>query len=83
MKAGNGRPRIPIRVKFGPRPYTQVHVCAYCRDEFERGGFWLRLEQAGVMVDMPICPDCLAEANLFEVVVPFTEPSMSYRVGLA
>jgi len=85
---GNGTaPRLPVagglRVKVGPNPYSNRHTCAHCREEFEKGGFWIRLELAGTVVDMPLCEGCLAAGALYETLVPFDEHHPSSPLGLA
>jgi hypothetical protein len=87
-RSSNGTPRsrrrLPaLRVKVGLNPYANRHTCAYCREEFEKGGLWIRLELAGTLVDMPLCEDCLAAGALYETVVPFDEHHPSFPLGLA
>jgi len=74
---------MALRVKFGLNPYGNRHRCARCREEFEGGGFWIRLEQGGMVVDMPLCPSCLAAGHLYETVVTFDRHDPSHPVALA
>jgi len=53
------------------------------RDAFEKGGFWIRLELGGTVVDMPLCGGCLAAGHLYETVVRFDEHHPSFPLGLA
>jgi len=85
---GNGttrsRRRPPaLRVKVGLNPYANRHTCAHCREEFEKGGFWIRLELGGTVVDMPLCGGCIAAGHLYETVVRFDEHHPSFPLGLA
>ena len=74
---------MALRVKFGLNPYSVPHRCARCRSAFERGGFWLRLERDGVVVDMPLCNPCLQAGHLYETLVAFDCHDPSHPVALA
>jgi len=72
-----------VRVKFGPNPYHHEFVCAVCRSGFDRGGFFLRLEANGNVVDVPVCPACWGSGDLLEGVIDMTRHNPSHPVGLA
>jgi len=72
-----------LRIKFGPNPYGNKFTCSYCRTEFDKEGLWLRLEQTGIIIDMPLCRDCLAAGNLYETIVTFDKHHPSFPLGLA
>jgi hypothetical protein len=57
---------MKIRVKFGKNPYNNRFTCGHCRKPFERGGFFLRLEHGGQVVDIPVCPRCFESGDLLE-----------------
>ena len=56
---------MKIRVKFGKNTYSNRFVCGRCREPFERGGFILRIEHDGQIVDIPVCPRCYDAGGLF------------------
>jgi len=72
-----------VRVKFGPNPYDQEFTCALCRRPFERGGFFMRVEANGNVVDVPVCPACYEKGELLEGVLDMTRHNPSHPVGLA
>jgi len=72
-----------VRVKFGPNPFHQEFVCAVCRSAFAEGGFFLRLEAGGNVVDVPVCPACWDRSDLLEGVVDMTRHNRSHPIGLA
>lgn len=74
---------MKIRVKFGNNPYDNRFVCGRCREPFERGGLFLRLEYDGRVVDIPVCPRCCAVDGLFEGFVDLSEHCVSHPIGLA
>lgn len=56
---------MKIRVKFGKNPYGNDFTCAACRRSFSTGGFFLRLECRGNVVDIPVCRGCYDAGDLF------------------
>lgn len=72
-----------IRVKFGKNPYSQTFKCGHCRDEFEKSGFFLRLEYDGKVIDIPICERCFESGDMVEGMIDLTKHSMSHPIGLA
>lgn len=72
-----------IRLKFGRNPYHQPFTCAFCRRAFEQGGFFIRLEHQEKVVDVPLCPKCFGEDNLYEGMIDLSKHSTSHPVGLA
>jgi len=60
---------MKIRVKFGMNPYSNNFTCASCGKSFNSGGFILRLEHAGTVVDIPVCAGCFDAGDLFESMV--------------
>ena len=72
-----------IRLKFGRNPYTQEFRCGRCGCRFERGGLFVRVECAGKVVDIPVCPDCERAYGLFEGMVDLTDNNPSHRIGIA
>ena len=63
---------MQIRVKFGKNPYSNQFICSHCGREFSGGGFFLRIEYRGNLVDIPICPACFDEGTLYEGMVDLT-----------
>ncbi len=74
---------MALRVKFGLNPYGNRLRCARCRKEYVGGGLWLRLEEGGMVVDMPLCQPCLDARHLYETVVAFDSHDPSHPVSLA
>ena len=74
---------MKIRVKFGKNPYSNKFTCGHCREPFERGGFILRLEYHGNVVDIPVCPECYEKRDLFESVVDLSRHHASHPILLA
>ena len=72
-----------LRMKFGRNPYTSELTCAHCRERFTGGGLFVRLEQHGKLVDVPICGRCLDKFGLFEGMISFENDNPSFSVGLA
>lgn len=76
-------PETPLRVKFGRNPYSNDLTCAFCRESYAKGGFWLRLEQNEIVVDLPVCQACWSRGELFETLVTFDRHETSHPVSLA
>jgi len=74
---------MKIRVKFGMNPYSNRFICSFCGSAFESGGFILRLEHAGILVDIPVCVECYGTGDLFESVVDLSEHHTSHPIGRA
>jgi len=74
---------MKIRVKFGKNPYSNRFTCGYCREPFERGGFILRIEHGGKLVDIPVCPACYDTGTLFESLVDLSAHHASHPILLA
>ena len=85
-----------LRLKFGRNPYTSKLTCAHCRRRFAGGGLYLsaaprgsaaqagaRLEHAGKLVDVPVCPDCERKFGLFEGEIDLGRDSASHPIGVA
>jgi hypothetical protein len=72
-----------IRVKFGKNPYSNRFTCSFCRREFEDGGFFLRVEYADVIVDVPICPTCFDSGVTFEGLVDLSAHNAAHPIGRA
>jgi len=74
---------MKIRVKFGKNPYSNNFICGHCREPFERGGFFIRFEHGGQVVDIPVCPRCFESGDLFEGMIDLSIHSASHPIGLA
>ena len=74
---------MKIRVKFGMNPYDNIFICGRCREPFERGGFFIRFEHDGHVVDIPVCARCCAAGDLFEGLIDLSAHSASHPIGLA
>jgi hypothetical protein len=74
---------MKIRVKFGLNPYDNSFICGRCREPFERGGLFVRLEHGGNVVDIPVCSRCVESGGLFEGVIDLSAHSASHPIGLA
>ena len=72
-----------LRLKFGRNPYTSEFTCAHCRGRFAGGGLYARLEHAGNLVDVPVCPDCERKFGLFEGEVDLGHDNSSHPIGVA
>lgn len=72
-----------IRVKFGMNPYSNNFTCSSCGDSFNSGGFILRLEHAGKIVDIPVCAGCYKTGVLFEGMIDLSEHHTSHPIGRA
>jgi len=71
---------MEIRVKFGKNPYSNRFTCSFCRREFETGGFFLRIEYGGNIVDVPICPACSKMGDLFEGIIDLTAHHLAHPI---
>ena len=74
---------MKIRVKFGKNPYGNNFTCAFCGRSFDAGGFYMRLEYCGNVVDIPICSQCFEAGDLFEGMIDLSAHSASHPIGLA
>ena len=72
-----------IRVKFGMNPYSNRFTCSFCRQEFEVGGFFLRIEHAGNIVDVQICPACFETGDSYEGFLDLTRHHAAHPIGRA
>lgn len=72
-----------LRLKFGRNPYGNEFACAHCRRRFAGGGLCARLEHAGKIVDVPVCPDCEREFGLFEGEIDLGRDNGSHPIGVA
>jgi len=72
-----------LRLKFGRNPYTSELTCAHCRGRFAGGGLYARLEDAGAVVDVPVCADCERQFGLFEGEVDLGHDNPSHPIGVA
>ncbi len=72
-----------IRVKFGKNLYSNQFTCSFCRQEFDDGGFFLRVEHEGAMVDVPICPTCFDSGATFEGLVDLSAHDAAHPIGRA
>jgi hypothetical protein len=69
-----------IRVKLGKNPYSNRFTCSFCRREFEAGGFFLRVEYRGNIVDVPICPTCFDSGTTFEGLLDLTRHHLAHPI---
>ena len=74
---------MKIRVKFGKNPYSNNFICGHCREPFELGGFFIRLEHGGQVVDIPVCPRCWESGDLLEGMIDLSVHNASHPIGLA
>ena len=74
---------MKIRVKFGMNPYGNDFTCAACRRSFNTGGFFLRLEHDGNVVDIPVCSGCYEKGDLFEGMIDLSRHHASHPIGAA
>jgi hypothetical protein len=74
---------MKIRVKFGKNPYSNSFTCGHCREPFERGGFILRIEYDGKLVDIPVCPRCFDVGYLYEGFIDLSRHHASHPILLA
>lgn len=74
---------MKIRIKFGKNPYSNKFICAFCGCEFVSGGFIIRLEHAGIIVDIPMCQDCIDFDSLYEGMIDMSQHSTSHKIGTA
>lgn len=72
-----------LRVKLGYNIYSNEMTCARCRRRFVGEGVYLRLEQKGKTVDIPVCGDCLDRYRLVEGMIDFKEDNPSFPIGIA
>ena len=72
-----------LRLKFGRNPYTSELACAHCRRRFAGGGLYARLECAGKVVDVPVCPECEGKYRLFEGEIDLGRDDASHPIGVA
>ena len=72
-----------LRLKFGRNPYTSELTCAHCQRRFTGGGLYVRLEHAGRLVDVPLCPECESRFGLFEGEIDLGRDSTSHPIGIA
>jgi hypothetical protein len=82
-RAGREEPPMLLRLKFGRNPYTMELVCARCRRSFTGGGLYVRIESAGKLVDIPVCPECERTYGLFEGRVDVGRDDPSHPIGVA
>lgn len=74
---------MKIRVKFGRNPYSNRFACSHCRREFEAGGFFLRIEHEGIIVDIPVCGECFGTGELYEAILDLTENHTAHPISRA
>ncbi|MFC1474804.1 hypothetical protein ACFLQK_02055 [bacterium] len=74
---------MKIRLKFGKNPYSNRFTCSFCGNEFESGGFFLRIEYRGSIVDIPICPQCYDSGTLYEGMIDLTAHNAAHPIGRA
>jgi len=74
---------MKIRVKFGKNPYSNRFTCSFCRREFESGGFFLRVEYRGNIVDVPICPACFDSETTFEDFIDLSRHNTAHPIRRA
>ncbi len=74
---------MQIRVKFGRNPYGNRFTCSFCGSAFESGGFFMRLEYAGIIVDIPICSKCYERDSLYEGIIDLSAHHSSHPIRLA
>ncbi len=74
---------MKIRVKLGKNLYSNRFTCSFCRREFETGGFFLRIEHDGNIVDVPICNMCFESGDTFEGLVDLSRHHSSHPIGRA
>jgi len=74
---------MKIRVKFGKNPYSNRFTCGHCREPFERGGFILRIEHDGKLIDIPVCSRCFETSALFEGMIDLSAHNASHPILLA
>ena len=72
-----------IRVKFGKNPYSNDFACSHCGQRFRSGGFFLRIEYHGKVVDIPICAECYATDALYEGMIDLTAHNAAHPIGRA
>ena len=82
-KTSRIRDNMEIRVKFGRNPYNNRFTCSFCGCAFESGGFFMRLEYAGSIVDIPICSGCYGRESLFEGDIDLSANRSSHPIGRA
>ncbi len=74
---------MKIRVKFGNNPYDNCFSCSRCGSSFESGGFILRIEHSGTVVDIPICSECFDKGDLFEGLIEIDRHHTAHPIGRA
>jgi hypothetical protein len=74
---------MKIRVKFGKNPYNNRFTCSFCGTAFESGGFFVRMEYSGNIVDIPICPACFDEDTLYEGMIDLAAHNAAHPIGRA
>ena len=81
--AGKGCETLRIRVKFGKNPYSNEFTCSRCGHRFSNGGFFMRIEYAGTLIDIPVCPACWGNEELFEGMIELDNHEAAHPIGLA
>ena len=74
---------MKIRVKLGKNPYSNNFTCSFCGRSFDSGGFYMRLEHGGNVVDIPVCQGCYEKGDLFEGTVDLSRHHAAHPVQLA
>jgi len=83
MSDGERFEPMRIRVKFGKNPYSNNFACSHCGQRFDRGGFFLRIEYRGILVDIPICAKCYATDALYEGMIDLTTHHSAHPIRRA
>lgn len=74
---------MKIRVKLGKNPYGNRFYCSHCGSSFESGGFILRIEHTGKLVDIPICSECFEKGDLLEGMIDLDRHHAAHPIGWA
>ena len=74
---------VKVRVKFGKNPYSNRFSCSRCGSKFDSGGFFLRIEHYGTVVDIPICKRCYEADAFYEGIIDLTAHYEAHPIGLA
>ena len=72
-----------IRVKFGKNPYSNRFTCSHCGRTFDSGGFFMRIEYRGSIVDIPLCSACVEETSFFEGMIDLSDHHAAHPIGRA
>ena len=74
---------MKIRLKFGKNPYSNLFTCSFCRREFDAGGFFLRLEHDGNIIDAPVCRDCFESGDSYEAMIDLSAHNAAHPIKRA